>query len=217
MKPKSMSKTSISLFDLLGDLSAPFLQLRRSGHEDRIAQRHIFRDVQELDLAILDPRLHREFPTVKMGFQQRRELLVGNGCHVVGGADHPMSQAASLVEGLEMDRVVGVAIELEQRLIYPLEKADDIGMIHRFLENADANAAKLCATLHQRLVAKQHRLSQQSRVVEKNRVYRASPFDGFLEQRNRDIDTHLLERESKFVGAVVETLEIPTDEGDVVC
>ena len=65
-----------------------------------------------------------------------------------------------------MDRVVRVAIQLEQRLVYPFEEADHIFTIMGFFKDAHADTAELGAALHQRLVAHQHGLTEQARIIQ---------------------------------------------------
>ena len=204
------------LLDLGGDLRAVLFQLRRGGHEHRIAERDVFGDVEEGDLAVVHPRFHGEFPAIEVRLHQHREFLVGDAIHLVGRADHPVAQAAGLVEGLEVDGVVGVAVELEQRLVDALEKADHVFLVVGLFEDPHADAAQLGAALHQRLVAQQQGLTIQTRVVEQQGVDGAGPFHGFLEQRNGHVHAHFLEGFGDFHGTVVQALEIPGEVGDVV-
>jgi len=204
------------LVDLLLDLGAPGFKLGRGGHEDRIAQCHVFRDVQELDLAILDPCLDREFPTVQMAFQQRGKLVIRNGIDILDRADGAVPKAAGLVERLEVDRVVHVAVQLEQRLVHTLQKPNYIGVVVGLFKDADADAGQLRAALHQRLVAKQHRLAQQARVVQQHRIDRPGPFHRLFIQRDRHVAALVLEDLRNLVRTFVQPVEIPSDKGDIV-
>ena len=204
------------LVDLLLNPGPPGFEFRRGGDEDRIAERHVFRDVEKLDLAILDPGLDREFPAVEMAFEERGKLVIRDRIDILDGANGAMPEAARLVEGLEMDGIVGITVQLEQCLVHPLEKTHHVGVIVGLLENADANACQLRAAFHQGFVAEQHRLSEQARIVEQDGVDRPCPFDGFLVKRDRHVAALVLEDLRDLVRALVEPVEIPGDEGDVI-
>jgi len=143
------------LLDLPGDLGPVLLQFRRGGHEHGVAEPHVLGDVEEDDIAVVDPGLNGELPAVEVRFHQYGKFFLRNGVDLVRSADHPVPQAPGLVEGLEVDRVVGVAVELEQGLVDPLEEADHVVTFVRLLEDAHTDTAELGATLHQCLVAQQ--------------------------------------------------------------
>src|SRR5699024_3273616 len=95
-------------------------------------------------------------------------------------------------------------------------KAIDVVAVVCFFEHPDPDAAKMRATLHQGLVAKQDGLAVQARLPHQNGVDGAGPLDRFLEQRNRDVDAFVLEGFGNPEGALVEPFEIPFDEGNIV-
>ena len=182
------------LLDLCGDRRTVLLEFRCRGHEYRVSERDVLRDVEKLDLALVNPRLDGEFPTVEVRFHQHRELVVGDGVDLVGRANDAVPKAAGLVEGLEVDGVVGVAVELEQRLIDAPQEPDDVLAVVGFFEDADTDTAELRASLHQRLVAQEHGLTEQPRVTEQHRVDCAGPLHRLLVQRDRDVDALVLQR-----------------------
>ncbi len=87
-------------------------------------------------------------------------------------------------------------------------------------EDLHADASELGASLHQRLVAKEHRLPVQTRVVHEDCVDRARPLDRLLDERNRHV--HALVPQplrilhQTIVQTIVQTRESPRDEGDVL-
>ena len=204
------------LFDFLFDARAPAFQIRGGGHEHGITQRHVLGNIQKADLAVVDPGFHGEFPAVQVAFHQHREFFVRDGIHFVRRADHAVAETAGLVERFQVNRIVRVAVQLEQRLIHPLEKADHVFTVVGLFENAHANATQLRAPFHQGFVAEQDRLAVQPRVVHQHRVDRPGPFHRLLEQRDRHVDAFRLKLFSDFHGAVVEPFEIPAHEGNVV-
>jgi hypothetical protein len=51
-----------------------------------------------------------------MGLDQHRELFLRNRVDLVRSSNDPVPEASGLVEGLEVDRIIRVAIEFQQRL-----------------------------------------------------------------------------------------------------
>lgn len=197
------------LLDLHRDLLAVLLEFRRRGNEDGVSERDVLGDVEELDLSVVDPRLDGELPAVEMRLHQYRELLVRDGVDFVGGPNDAVAQASCLVEGLEVDGVVRVTVEFEQRLVHPTQKADDVLTIVCFLEDADTNATELCAALHQCLVSEQHRLAEQPRIAQQHGIDGTGPLDCLLVQRYRYIDAFVSESLRDLERPVVESLEVP--------
>src|SRR5690606_22429633 len=122
---------------------------------------------------------------------QYRKFFLGNGVYFVGCTNDAMSQTAGFIEGLEMNWIIGVAIELEQGLVDPLEEAHHVLPVVRLFKNAYPYTAELGPTLHQRLIAQQHGLAEEPGIIQKNRVNSAGPFHSFFKQGNSHIDAHV--------------------------
>ena len=164
----------------------------------------------------MHPGLDGELPAIQVRFHQYREFLVGDGIHLIGCADHAVAQATGLVEGLEVDGVIGVPVQLQQGLVDALQEADHVGLVVRLLEDTHPDTTELGPALHQRLVAQQQGLAVQVRIAQQHRVYGAGPFHGFLEHGNGDIDPHVIQGLGDFQRAIIEALEIPGQVGNVV-
>ena len=127
-----------------------------------------------------------------------------------------MVSTSSGVRILEVDRVVGVAIQFQQSLVNPLEEPDNVTLVVGLFEDTHPDATELGPALHQRLVTQQHGLTEQTRLVHQHRVDGTGPLHGFLKQRDGNVNAHLLEGLCNLHRAVVQTLKIPGHVGDVV-
>jgi hypothetical protein len=203
-------------FDLFGNRVAPALEFLGGGHEYRVTQGDVLRDVEELDFAVVDPGLNREFPAAQMAFHQQRIFFRRNVLNFFYGTNHPVSQTTRLVECLDVDWVIRIAVELEQGLVNTLHEAHDVVFLVSFFEYTDANAAKLGTALHQGLVAKQNGLPEHTGAIHQHGVYSTGPFNRFFKQRDGHINAFFFQRCRDLHGPIVQPDKIPRNERNVV-
>jgi len=145
--PNWMSKVlisfSICLVIALRQLSSSLVAGTKTEY-----QRHVLGDVQKLDLTVVDPGLDGELPSIEVTFHEQRILFFRYILDVFDLANHAVPKAARFVESLDVNRVIRVAIEFEQRLVNAFHKAHDVVLFVGFLENPHAYTAQLGAALH---------------------------------------------------------------------
>ena len=168
----NQAKLNIERFDqqldLLGDGITPAFELLGRRNENGIAQRYVLRDIEKLDLAVVNPCLNGKLPAAQMAFHEQRIFFRWNVVNFLKRTDHSMAEATSLVKRLDVNGVVRVAIQFQQGLVDTLHETDDVVFLVGLLEDPDPNAAKLGTALHQSLVTEQNRLPVHARAVQEH-------------------------------------------------